>query len=279
MKKTLSALLILATGSAGATVTVGNLIAFYDFNGNANDGSGNGADASLNLGAVISADGTGYSSAIGDSALDLGPSTGGTAGTAANAFATVDFSSATASGAMAVSFWQFDLGNGAGANFSSTSFGIVSSSGGGTRGFQAHTPWGNDILYFDHGGACCTGPNRLTDPAIGTTLLDGWHHIVLQVDNGSKEIWVDGALVASQATGAAAIPTFTGDLMMGAEPAGTNNGFGGRIDEFAVWNSVLSPDDITALAGGAGTQSILVPEPSSGILMLLGGLALIRRRR
>ena len=50
MKKTLSALLILATGSAGATVTVGNLIAFYDFNGNANDGSGNGADASLNLG-------------------------------------------------------------------------------------------------------------------------------------------------------------------------------------------------------------------------------------
>ncbi len=67
--------------------------------------------------------------------------------------------------------------------------------------------------------------------------------------------------------------------MIGAQPDITANGLGGRIDEFAVWNTALSPDDISVLAGGAGTQTILVPEPSGSILMLLGGLGLLRRRR
>jgi len=273
MKKQLTTLLILATGTAGAAVTASNLVAYYDFNGNANDGSGNGANATLNGGASISADGDGQSGLVGDSALDLGAS-----GNSARADATVDFSSATASNSMAVSFWQYDIGNGIGGNAATTAFGMLSTSGGGTRGFQAHTPWSDGTLYFDHGGACCSGPNRLTH-GVGLTMLNGWNHIVLQVDNGAKEIWVNGVMENSQATGAAAIPTFSGGLMIGAEPAGTNNGFGGRIDEFAVWDTALSADDISALAGGAATPTILVPEPSSSLLVLLGGLTVLRRRR
>ena len=273
MKKTLTTLAILAAGPAGAAVTAGNLLAFYDFNGNANDGSGNGANATLAGGAVISADGAGYSGIAGDTSLDLGAS-----GNAARADATVDFSSATGGNIMSVSFWQYDIGNGFGGNVSTTAFGAVSSSGGGARGFQAHTPWSDGTLYFDHGGACCGGGNRLTT-SLGTSLLDDWAHIVLQVADGNKQIWINGTLASEQAAGAVAIPSFTGQLMIGAQPDITGNGLGGRIDEFAVWNAALSPEDISALAGGASTQSILVPETSSGIFMLLGGLAMLRRRR
>ena len=269
MKKSLIFLALSALGlaSANAVVTATNLLAYYDFDGQSNDQSGNGANATLNGGAALTGAGR-----IGGG-LDLGVS-----GNAARADANVDFSSSTANNATAVSFWQYDIGNGAGGNAATTVFGMLSSTGGGTRGFQAHTPWSDGTLYFDHGGACCAGQNRLTH-SVGTSLLDGWHHIVLQVSGGSKEIWVDGVLVNNQATGAAAIPTFTGALMMGAEPAGTNNGFGGRIDEFAVWNTTLDSNDITALAGGAVTSSIIVPEPSTSLFALLGGLLIFRRRR
>ena len=69
-------LLAALAGPAAAAVTAGNLIAFYDFNGDTVDESGNGANGTLNNGAAISADGAGYSSMVGDSALDVGASGG-----------------------------------------------------------------------------------------------------------------------------------------------------------------------------------------------------------
>ena len=269
MKKSLIFLTLSAIGlsSASAVVTATNLLAYYDFDGQAEDQSGNGADATLAGGAVLTGAGR-----IGGG-LDLGVSSN-----SARADATVDFSSATANDAMAVSFWQFDIGNGAGGNAATTAFGMLST-GAPNRGFQAHTPWSDGTLYFDHGGPCCGGNNRLTT-GVGTSLLDGWHHIVLQVNGDTKEIWVDGVMANQQISATlAAIPDFTGALMIGAEPAGTNNGFGGRIDEFAVWNTSLDANDIAALAGGAATPTIIVPEPSASLFALLGCLLIFRRRR
>lgn len=225
--------------------TGAELLVYYNFNGQTNDQTGNGANATLNGGGAISADAQGFTGNAGDRALDVGAS-----GNSARADATVDFSAATLNNAMAVSFWQFDIGNGAGGNAATTTFGIVSSSGGGARGFQAHVPWSDGNAYFDHGGACCGGNNRRSVP-IGTSALNQWKHVVLQVAGGTKQIWIDGVLLDEQASGAAAIPSFTGQLMIGAEPAGTNNGFGGRIDEFAVWGSFLTPAEIASLASGA----------------------------
>ncbi len=250
------------------------LIAYYDYNGDANDSSGNGANGVLNDGAVISADGMGYSGAAGDSSLDLGTSAGGNSEHSAS---TVDFSSAIANNSMGVSFWQYNVGNGAGGNINNTPFAVVGT-GAEARGFGAHTTWSNGILYFDHSGCCGAPGQRLTSVgALDPNLIDGWHHIVLQVDNGSKEIWLDGTLLNSQDTGAAAISsTLTGDLFVGLQFDGTV-GFAGRIDEFAVWDSSLSASQIGQLAGGASALSI--PEPSSSLLVLLSGLVIIRRRR
>ena len=227
-----------------------DLLVYYNYNGQLADQSGSGATAVLAGGAQISADAGGFSGTAGDRSLDLGAS-----GNSARADASVDFSSATAVNAMAVSFWQYNLGDGSGGNSSTTSFGIPSSSGGGNRGFQAHVPWGDGNLYFDHGGACCDPVSRRNIP-LGTSTLSQWKHIVLQVANGRKQIWIDGEMVDEQASGAAAIPTFTGQLMVGAEPAGTNNGFGGRIDEFAVWADFLTPAEIASLAGGASATDL-----------------------
>ena len=222
------------------------LLAYYNFDGQSADQTGNGADAVLNGGATISADGQGFTSTLGDRALDVGAS-----GNSARAdVGGADFSLATVSNAMAVSFWQYNIGNGTGSNSATTPFGVPSSSGGGTRGFQAHTPWSDGRLYFDHGGACCGGNNRRSVD-VGTDLIGRWSHVVLQVAAGKKQVWVDGVMLDEQAAGAAPIPAFTGQLMIGAEPAGTNNGFGGRIDEFAVWATFLTAAEIATLAGGA----------------------------
>ena len=234
------------------------LLGYWDFDdasdpASAPDESDQDNPAVFADGAAFTEAGDGHSGAGSDRAIDLGAS-----GDSARADVTVDLSLATFNNAMAVSFWQYDIGNGAGANVATTSFGMLSSTGGGTRGFQAHTPWSDGTLYFDHGGACCGGNNRLTT-SVGTSLLDGWHHIVLQVDMGVKQIWVDGTMANEQVGGAVAIPTFTDQLMIGAEPAGTNNGFGGRIDEFAVFSRSLTPEQIADLASGTAANDLLGP--------------------
>ena len=274
MKKLIVPITFLTFCMAGANAA---LVAYYDYNGNANDSSGNGATGALTGGAVISADGTGYSGAAGDSSLDLGVNAGGSSEYSAS---TVDFSSAIANNSMSVSFWQYNVGNGGGGNINNTPFAVLGT-GAEARGFGAHTTWSNGILYFDHSGCCAGGAQRLTsNGALDPNLIDEWHHIVLQVDNGSKEIWLDGALLNSQETGAAAISsTLTGELFVGQQFDGTV-GFAGRIDEFAVWDSNLNPSQIAALAGGASTLSVAaIPEPSSSLLILLSGLVIIRRRR
>jgi hypothetical protein len=269
--KLLGLISVAGTSAASAALSATNLLALYDFNGNANDSSGNAPNATLESGAVISADGFGYSGNPGDSSLDV------TADSAHALTTGLDVSSAISGNAMAVSFWQFNIGNGAGARSQSTSFGIL---GGGleARGFGAHTTWSDGTIYFDHSG-CCTQPSqRLTAGGFGDSLIDGWHHIVLQVDNGAAQIWVDGTLRSEHLAGAAPIASsLTGEVRVGLQYDGTV-GFDGRLDEFAVWNTSLEESEIQALAGGASTLS-LIPEPSSGLLLLLGSGLLVGRRR
>jgi len=264
--------MVISVSARGAVI--GDLVALYDFNGNTNDTSGNGYDAGLIGGAAVSADSLGYSSIAGDSSLDLG------SGTTEYAKVTgaTNLGNATTANKMAVSFWMYNIGDGSGANINNSAFRVVSTTASG-RGFQAHTPWSDGTLYFDHNGA--TAPlTRLTKTGLGTTLLNGWHHIALQVDNGTKEIWIDGAKVSSQASGAGAIPAFTNEIRIGADLEGGGNWFRGRIDEFAVWSNTLTQTQIESLAGGTSTADLMnIPEPATMSLMALGGLAVLRRRR
>lgn len=241
------------------------LLVHYPFDADGSDATGNAGPAVLNNGAVINPTGK-FGGALDVTAGNAG---GAVAGSASNAIVAggTHLDSAVTNNAMAVSFhqWNNNVQN-------SSAFWVHSvPAGNNDRGFQAHTSWGNGIIYFDQSG-CCGGSQRLTSP---TGLITGaWQHFVFQRDaTGNMEIWIDGALAANS-TGAEALDTFNGIITIGSEGNTSNNGFDGLIDDFAIFDTALTPGQIQNFAANP------VPEPGSALLGLLGsGLLFARRRR
>jgi hypothetical protein len=118
----------------------------------------------------------------------------------------------------------------------------------------------------------------------GSPLPAGeWHHVVVtgSTGAGALTLYIDGVLAASDTSLVNGI-TFNGadgfgtaNLTIGAaRPNAGDAGYrpyDGLLDEVAIYDSVLTPAEINAHA--------TIPEPGSGLLFLLGGLMLIRRRR
>ena len=218
------------------------LLAYWNFEGQSEDQSGNGADLSIEGSAVLSPDGDGH---LGEGqSLDLGAANNG-------AYARSEMGPwldpAYENNAMAVSFWQYNVQVG-----NTSAFWLhAPSATGGERGFQAHTPWGNGTVYFDQSG-CCEGPVRLTIG--GVVNINQWQHFVFQRDTeGNREIWVDGVKVA-EAAGGEPLDAFNGIITVGSDNT-LNNSFGGRIDEMAIFDLPLHPSRIVELAEGAPVGS------------------------
>ncbi len=152
--------------------------------------------------AAFTPNGGGHTGMPGDYAIDFGKTTGGDV--YVNHTLWVD-DEATTNDSLAVSFWvkKYDIA-------ASSAFWFDSpSSSGHARGFQGHTPWSNDNIYFDTAGCCAAGTERIsasitTFPpyaAVGNdSWWNSWHHFVFD-KNGpdTKEIWIDGQLFWSLA--------------------------------------------------------------------------------
>ena len=120
--------------------------------------------------------------------------------------------------------------------------------------------WGDDI-------------NSGTAPS---TEVGVWHHVTWTntAGDGQQSIYVDGVLATSSGGGGA----FGGYGGNGVEAllVGTsrNKGsFNGDLDDVRVYDETLTGTQIAALA------TVAIPEPTSGILLSLTSLALLRRRR
>lgn len=244
-----------------ALATGADLLAYYDFDDPSDPTNVPAADgispaAAINAPASFSADAGGRSGANGDYALDFGtfPGSGGYARVPAGSHLDL----AETLNAMSVSFWQFNSGDGVGGFHASSAFWIDSPSAAADgRGFQAHTPWSDQTLYFDQSG-CCGPTQRLT--AAGAIQANVWQHIVVQRDeNGNQEIWVNGLLVANSA-GAEALDAFSGIVTIGANGGGNNN-FTGLLDEFAIYAGTLSQAEIVQLADGTARPSDIATPP------------------
>ena len=83
--------------------------------------------------------------------------------------------------------------------------------------------------------------NASGPPALGTST---WTHLAMTWDGGTVRLYVDGALVATQAS-TGSLLTGTGALRIGGNSI-RNEFFSGVIDEVRVYDRALSAARITA---------------------------------
>ena len=115
-------------------------------------------------------------------------------------------------------------------------------------------------------------------------IADGaWHHVaVVFEDDGTPNkddisLYVDGA-IAGLTTTNGNDPVINTVLNNGVAFAGSNvfadRGLDGLMDDVAIWSRALSADEIASVASGAQ-----IPEPTSGLLLAIGLLAMLGIRR
>ncbi|HEX2672886.1 MAG TPA: LamG domain-containing protein [Polyangiaceae bacterium] len=79
-----------------------------------------------------------------------------------------------------------------------------------------------------------------------------WVHVAVSVGDNGLSIYVDGAQIARKAP-AVLRPSDLGDTgnnFIGRSPFATDPYLDGQIDEFRIYNRVLDPEEIAALASG-----------------------------
>ena len=139
---------------------------------------------------------------------------------------------------------------------------------GGANNAVLHLGQRNDQYWSGHWGDDINSGDNKTEVGV-------WHHIAWTntAGDGLQTIYVDGAEVGSGSAGNFGAYGGNGGeaLLIGS---GNNGGsFNGDLDDVRVYDEVLSVDQIEALA------TVAIPEPTSGILLSLASLALLRRRR
>ena len=114
------------------------------------------------------------------------------------------------------------------------------------RNAQAHIPLSNDQIYWDTAG-CCDGRttriNRGWDGGLGK-----WHHFVFLKDGDRKAIYIDGELF-HEGNNSARLKADWSVAAIGSNNAGGTN-VAAAVDEFAVFASALTEEEIVRLANG-----------------------------
>jgi hypothetical protein len=126
---------------------------------------------------------------------------------------------------------------------------------------------GGTARFFDH-------PYNIDD--------DTWHHIVYTgistgVDTEVSTFWIDGNKISTDSNGSFGNLQVENTKMEIGGSDKFSEMWDGLMDDIAIWNEVLSDEDIVALSNGADPQNI--PEPASMALLALGGLLIAGRRR
>ncbi len=112
--------------------------------------------------------------------------------------------------------------------------------------FQVHTPWSDGTLYWDYGDTAA-GTGRISLSYVA--YLNKWTHVTLtsQGNGGSrKEIFLNGVSVASAVTSDGPNVALTG-VTVGKYLTYFHKG---RVDDFRIYNRVLSNTEIMRLARG-----------------------------
>lgn len=210
--------------------------------------------------ASYSADGLGRSGRPGDRAVDLGIT-----GIAAVRNRPGHWLSAIGpTDTVTVSFWQKWT---APIAQSIAMFGYSPTGQDNFRGLLVHTPWSDGTIYWDTGGSAAPfriSANQATIAAAVpgyTTATDyfvnQWRHLAFVKQGQVKQIWLDGHLVI-EALNTAQLANDFEQFVMGNSWNQTI-ALRGLMDDFAVYASALSAEQIQALAQGASPLDFVVP--------------------
>ena len=219
-----------------------HLAGYWPLDNSAEDTSGNGADAVLS-GTTFQSDvpddiGAGASLQLDgiDDWVDLGD---------------VDLTS----GSIAMWIYPTDVGAGLGnRRLLSPATGPIAQ--GGALGIDANSNSGDGSMWVWSGG----GWLRLT--ADNTLQANVWQHLVLVADGSEITLYVDGVAHNTVISSF----DFNGPNMLVGAPflQAYGNPFAGKIDDLSLWDSALTPAEISSLAGGSP------PSGSSGLTPLIG---------
>ncbi len=202
--------------------------------------------------AVFSPSSQSHTGTAADHAIDFGTSGGQTLIWITNA---AFLNIAATNDQMSFSIWirHYDVAT------ACSAFWANSTSAGGNRGWQAHVPWSDDVIYFDTAG-CCGANTRISAPisSFGSytddTWWTTWHHFVFEKNAGTKDIYIDGQLFL-EGTGADPLPTDFTDMYLGAI-APNNSNLHGLIDDFAVYATALTAAQIGQLFAGTAPDAL-----------------------
>jgi len=223
---------------AGVKTNECNLIAYYPFDGNANDESGNENNGTIS-GATLTTDKDGNA----NKAYSFD----------GNDYIEVSYSQELApSTEVTFSTWAYRLDW---STFSKEKILSKTHAGGYSLGADSYdVPIGNiGVQVFRN--------NKYGSPQISASTLDsGWHHFVGTYDGRYTKFYVDGLLKATDDAGAN-YPMqydYICSLIIGSEAdeiAGQQQWyFNGKIDDVRIYGCALSAEEIAKLYGGGSTQ-------------------------
>jgi gliding motility-associated-like protein len=219
------------------------LVAFWAFNGNANDVSGNGNNGTVN-GAILTTNRLG----AGNAAYYF-PSTA----CATNIQATVNTSSITASNAMTVAFWAYRTGNGC----------TVSALGPGVIEFGNCFATCTDQLEFYWPSSQNieveqTFPSNaigfdFSAPGSFSNSNNTWYHIAYSYDGTTLKYYLNGILIKT-------VPLTTtfqlnGNVTFGSSNPSSDGALNGKLYDIGLWSRALTDCEIYALYSGDPSSS------------------------
>ena len=219
---------VLVSAQLPSYLPTNGLVAWYPFNGNANDESGNGNDGVVN-GALISEDrfGNSQNSYVFDGINDF--------------IEVANRANLNTTNSSSISLWIFPQAN--------VFYPICKS-----NGTSGHYRISGNFQYIDH---INNGTFYSFNQINGNILPLNWCHIVMIYENLNCRLYLNGAQILGNGNplfGNQSIDLET-SISIGKDPWGATEYHYGKVDDIAIYNRALSAAEVSALYNATATNT------------------------